>query len=72
MSQIRALETIRAELGALADRPSTALSLALIGQPGSRFAIPTPAAVIDLDAFDRNVAPGWRGFRGQGREPGWS
>ena len=28
----------------------------LIGQPGSRAAIPTPAAVLDLDAFDRNVA----------------
>jgi D-serine deaminase-like pyridoxal phosphate-dependent protein len=28
----------------------------LIGQPGSRDLIPTPAAVLDLDAFDRNVA----------------
>lgn len=28
----------------------------LIGQPGSRARIPTPAAVLDLDAFDRNVA----------------
>ena len=28
----------------------------LIGQPGSRALIPTPAAVLDLDAFDRNVA----------------
>jgi D-serine deaminase-like pyridoxal phosphate-dependent protein len=28
----------------------------LIGQPGSRHAIPTPAAVLDLDAFERNVA----------------
>ena len=28
----------------------------LIGQPGSRGMIPTPAAVLDLDAFDRNVA----------------
>jgi D-serine deaminase-like pyridoxal phosphate-dependent protein len=27
-----------------------------IGQPGSRAAIPTPAAVLDLDAFERNVA----------------
>jgi D-serine deaminase-like pyridoxal phosphate-dependent protein len=32
-----------------ADRP-------LIGQPGSRYLIPTPAAVLDLDAFERNVA----------------
>jgi D-serine deaminase-like pyridoxal phosphate-dependent protein len=29
---------------------------ALIGEPGSRDRIPTPAAVLDLDAFDRNVA----------------
>lgn len=27
----------------------------LIGQPGSRAMIPTPAAVLDLDAFERNV-----------------
>jgi 3-hydroxy-D-aspartate aldolase len=29
---------------------------ALIGKPGSRAAIPTPALVLDLDAFERNVA----------------
>jgi D-serine deaminase-like pyridoxal phosphate-dependent protein len=29
---------------------------ALIGEPGSRAAIPTPAAVLDLEAFERNVA----------------
>ena len=28
----------------------------LIGQPGSRDRIPTPAAVLDLDAFERNLA----------------
>ncbi|HEX3699996.1 MAG TPA: alanine racemase [Phenylobacterium sp.] len=28
----------------------------LIGQPGSRAQIPTPAAVLDLDAFERNLA----------------
>lgn len=28
----------------------------LIGQPGSRDLIPTPAAVLDLDAFERNLA----------------
>lgn len=28
----------------------------LIGQPGSRHEIPTPAAVLDLDAFERNLA----------------
>lgn len=29
---------------------------ALVGKPGSRDLIPTPAAVLDLDAFERNVA----------------
>lgn len=56
MSAERPLEAITADLGALAARPSTALSLALIGEPGSRWRIPTPAGIIDLDAFDRNVA----------------
>ncbi len=28
----------------------------LIGQPGSRDRIPTPAAILDLDAFERNLA----------------
>ena len=35
---------------------SRAADESLIGQPGSRALIPTPAAVLDLDAFDRNVA----------------
>lgn len=35
---------------------SRAADASLIGQPGSRALIPTPAAVLDLDAFDRNVA----------------
>lgn len=56
MNAERSLEVIIADLGALAERPSTALSLALIGEAGSRWRIPTPAGVIDLDAFDRNVA----------------
>ena len=43
-------------LGPLAERPHVAAALALIGRPGSRDQIPTPAAVLDLDAFDRNVA----------------
>jgi len=37
-------------------RPHLAQALALIGRPGSRQAIPTPAAVLDLDAFEANVA----------------
>lgn len=39
---------------------------ALIGQPGSRHAIPTPAAVLDLDAFEANVAR----MAGRAREAG--
>ncbi|MEQ9528238.1 MAG: alanine racemase, partial [Parvibaculaceae bacterium] len=33
-----------------------AAAKALTGQPGSRAMIPTPALVLDLDAFERNVA----------------
>ena len=50
------VEETRARLGLLADKPHVAAALAVLGQPGSRGAIPTPAAVLDLDAFDRNVA----------------
>jgi D-serine deaminase-like pyridoxal phosphate-dependent protein len=50
------IDAIRSALGPLADRPHIALALSLIGEPGSADAIPTPAAVIDLAAFDRNVA----------------
>ena len=50
------VEETRARLGPLADKPHVAAALAVLGQPGSRDAIPTPAAVLDLDAFDRNVA----------------
>ena len=37
----------------MSSRPADA---SLVGQPGSRGKIPTPAAVLDLDAFERNVA----------------
>lgn len=39
----------------MAERPHLAQAQALIGQPGSRHRIPTPAAVLDLDAFEANV-----------------
>jgi len=39
-----------------AQRPHLAYTRALIGQPGSRERIPTPAAVLDLDAFEGNLA----------------
>ena len=37
-------------------RPHLEATRALIGEPGSRGRIPTPAAVLDLDAFERNLA----------------
>lgn len=40
----------------LRERPHLSAARGLIGQPGSRALIPTPAAVLDLDAFERNVA----------------
>lgn len=49
-------DSIRKALGARAERPHVAFALSILGQPGSADRIPTPAAVIDLDAFDRNVA----------------
>ena len=39
-----------------ADRPHLAYARSLIGQPGSRALIPTPAAVLDLDTFEANLA----------------
>lgn len=49
-------EDLRHRLGLLAGKPHVAAALAVLGQPGSIHAIPTPAAVLDLDVFDRNVA----------------
>ena len=37
-------------------RQSIDYDRSLIGQPGSREAIDTPALVLDLDAFDANLA----------------
>jgi D-serine deaminase-like pyridoxal phosphate-dependent protein len=49
-------DEVRDHLGPLAARPHIALALSDLGQPGSAHRIATPAAVIDLDAFDRNLA----------------
>ena len=49
-------DATREHLGPLADKPHVAFALAHLGEPGSAHLIPTPAAVLDLDAFDRNVA----------------
>jgi D-serine deaminase-like pyridoxal phosphate-dependent protein len=43
-------------LGWRAQLPAVRHALGLLGQPGSRWALPTPALVLDIDAFDRNVA----------------
>jgi D-serine deaminase-like pyridoxal phosphate-dependent protein len=40
----------------MSERPHLAATRALLGQPGSRGLIPTPAAVLDLNAFERNIA----------------
>jgi D-serine deaminase-like pyridoxal phosphate-dependent protein len=37
-------------------RPNLEAAMQALGQPGSRTLIPTPAAVLDLDAFGRNLA----------------
>ena len=36
--------------------PAEAYADSLIGQPGSRWKLPTPALVVDLDAFEANIA----------------
>lgn len=56
MSPLRAAEAVQAGLGASAERPHVAAALNILGEPGSAHRIPTPAAVLDLPAFDRNVA----------------
>ena len=38
------------------DWPALAVSRALVGNPGSRFRVPTPALIVDLDALERNIA----------------
>ena len=37
-------------------KPHLSAARQALGQPGSRDLIPTPALVLDIDAFDRNVA----------------
>lgn len=49
-------DAVRDRLGPLAARPHVAFALTHLGEPGSADLIPTPAAVLDLDAFDGNVA----------------
>ena len=39
----------------IADSPALRQARALIGQPGSRYLIPTPALIVDLDRLDRNI-----------------
>ena len=48
------------QLGGMSERmgarPHLERATAMVGRPGSRAAIPTPAAVLDLDAFKANLA----------------
>ncbi|MDP9166142.1 MAG: alanine racemase [Actinomycetota bacterium] len=37
-------------------KPADALASSLIGQPGSRYRIPTPALIVDEEALDANIA----------------
>jgi D-serine deaminase-like pyridoxal phosphate-dependent protein len=47
---------VQARLGALAERPAVCRALELLGLPGSRRMLPTPAALVDRAALDANLA----------------
>ena len=51
----RTAEAIIADLGPVADRAEVRAAIDALGDQGSRWRIPTPSLVVDLDAFDRNV-----------------
>jgi D-serine deaminase-like pyridoxal phosphate-dependent protein len=46
---------IKRALGAAAQRSYVKSALADLGNPGSRYRVATPAAIIDLDALDHNI-----------------
>jgi D-serine deaminase-like pyridoxal phosphate-dependent protein len=52
----RTADEIIAELGPVAERREVMAAIEALGTQGSRWTIPTPALIVDLDAFDRNVA----------------
>jgi D-serine deaminase-like pyridoxal phosphate-dependent protein len=52
----RTAEAIIADLGPVADRAEVRAAIDALGDQGSRWRIPTPSLVVDLDVFDRNVA----------------
>ena len=56
MQTERSAAAIAADLGPVAERAEVAAVLDTLGTQGSRWRVPTPALVVDLDAFDRNVA----------------
>jgi len=49
-------EAVERRLGTLATRPHVRAALSVLGRPGSRFEIATPAAVVDVGALERNIA----------------
>lgn len=51
----RSIAEIVAYLGPVAERAEVAAAIEALGAPGSRWRIPTPALLVDLDVFDRNV-----------------
>jgi D-serine deaminase-like pyridoxal phosphate-dependent protein len=51
----RSIAEIVADLGPVAERAEVAAAIKALGAPGSRWRMPTPALVVDLDVFDRNV-----------------
>ena len=52
----RTADEIIADLGPVSERAEVAAAIEALGTQGSRWRIPTPALVVDLDAFERNVA----------------
>jgi D-serine deaminase-like pyridoxal phosphate-dependent protein len=56
MPSERSAADIIADLGPVAERAEVKAAIEALGTQGSRWRIPTPSLVVDLDAFDRNVA----------------
>jgi D-serine deaminase-like pyridoxal phosphate-dependent protein len=56
MAPERSAAEIIADLGPIAGRTEVVAAIEALGQQGSRWRIPTPGLVVDLDAFDRNVS----------------
>ena len=60
---------VERHLGALAGRRYVRAALSALGQPGSRFEIATPAAVVDVGALEHNIALDEQAMRDVGHRP---